>query len=159
MALIRMFFSSIGRACMSFIFFLGGISKILDFDQSLQSLGEQIIVLPKAFAIFPWLDEWIMELSGHTSTLLTIAIVFEILGGILLFLGWRARFGAFLLILFLVPASLIFHHFWDLQGPDRNVQMIMFLKNVSIFGGLLYVLVSPKKCGKPQVKQPAVSPK
>ena len=148
MALIRMFFSSIGRACMSFIFILGGISKILDFDQSLQSLNEQIISLPKAFVAFSWLDEWIMELAGHTATLLSIAIGLELLGGVLLFLGWKGRFGAFLLILFLVPATLVFHHFWDLQGPDRNVQMIMLLKNVSIFGGLLYVLFSPRGCSK-----------
>lgn len=155
MSLIRMFFSSIGRACISFIFILGGVSKILDFDQSQQSLGEQIIMLPKAFAAFPWLDQWIMELSGHTSALLTGAIVCELLGGVMLFLGLKPRLGAFLLVLFLAPATLIFHHFWDLQGPDRNVQMIMLLKNVSIFGGLLCIMVSPKGCKQSAKPQPA----
>jgi putative oxidoreductase len=52
-----------------------------------------------------------------------------------LILGYFARFGAFLLLVFLIPTTLIFHsNFGD------QIQMIMFMKNVSMFGGLLVLL-------------------
>lgn len=146
MSLFRILFSSIGRVCVSFIFILSGIGKIIDFDQSLQNLSEQIIVLPRAYAAFPWLDEWIMELSGQAPLLLGVAATIEILGGMLLLLGWKARLGATLLAIFLIPTTLVFHHFWDLQGPDRSLQMAMLLKNLSILGGLLYIAATPRNC-------------
>jgi putative oxidoreductase len=68
------------------------------------------------------------------------AIVLELGGGLLVALGYRARLGAFALAVFVVPTTLIFHDFWTLTGPDYQLQMIMFLKNLSMLGGLLLVM-------------------
>ncbi len=57
-----------------------------------------------------------------------------------LLLGFKARVGAVLLIIFLIPATLIFHNFWAFEGMERQMQMIMFMKNLAILGGLLLVL-------------------
>ena len=62
------------------------------------------------------------------------AIAVEIGGSLSLLLGYHARIGAWVLVLFMIPATLVFHT----NFGDPN-QMIHFLKNVSIMGGLLYV--------------------
>lgn len=67
-----------------------------------------------------------------TALFLVGAIVFEVGGGLALLLGWNVRYAAFALVLFLVPATLIFHT----DFADQS-QMIHFLKNLAIMGGLL----------------------
>lgn len=62
------------------------------------------------------------------------ATVFLIAGSLSIMLGYRARLGALALLIFIVPASLIFHtNFHD------KTQIVMLLKNISIIGGLLLV--------------------
>lgn len=59
------------------------------------------------------------------------AIGIEVMGGLSLVLGYYARWGAVALLVFMVPATLIFH-----LAPDQRIQ---FLKNMAIIGGLLQV--------------------
>src|SRR5213592_564769 len=69
-----------------------------------------------------------------------IAITIEIGGSILLIVGWRARWAAWLLVLFVAIAAFAAHRFWELTDPGQfNNQMNHFLKNLSLIGGLLYV--------------------
>jgi putative oxidoreductase len=70
-----------------------------------------------------------------TAVALVGAIVVEILGGLSIILGLWIRAGAAALFLFLIPATLIFH-----TDFSQQTQMIMFLKNLSIMGGLLLVV-------------------
>lgn len=65
---------------------------------------------------------------------LVLAIILELFGGLSLLFGFKARWGAFALFIFLIPTTLIFHtHF------SEQLQVIMFMKNLAIMGGLLYV--------------------
>jgi putative oxidoreductase len=50
------------------------------------------------------------------------------------------RLGVAALIVFLIPATLIFHPFWQASGMERMGQMINFMKNLAIMGGLLIVV-------------------
>lgn len=61
-------------------------------------------------------------------------------GGILLMVGWQARWAATALILFTVVATLIFHQFWSVDAAQMQMQQIQFMKNLAIIGGLLYVV-------------------
>jgi len=70
--------------------------------------------------------------------LLVLAMALLAVGSALLILGWRQRLGAALLLLFLVPTSLIFHH--DLGDPGERIQL---LKNLAIVAGLLLVVNQP----------------
>ncbi len=63
------------------------------------------------------------------------AIFFEFGGSILVTLGFMTRLGALLLLIFLIPTTLIFHG--NVADPMQKIQ---FMKNVSIFGGILFVL-------------------
>lgn len=83
-----------------------------------------------------------MAFKGMTNIPLYLygAATIEAIGGLFLFFGCKARLGAILLLVFIVPVTYIFHDFWILEGADRQMQMILFSKNLAIFGGLLYIL-------------------
>lgn len=72
-----------------------------------------------------------------TGLFLVGAIALELGGGLSLLLGYKARIGAAALIVFLIPATLIFH-----TNLADQIQQIMFMKNLAILGGLLMVIQS-----------------
>jgi len=73
--------------------------------------------------------------------LVPAAGILALLGGLSLLAGYRARLGAALLVLFLVPVTLIMHRFWEPQDPLwAQVQFTMFLKNLGLLGGALLVM-------------------
>jgi putative oxidoreductase len=66
--------------------------------------------------------------------------VLSIAGGLSILLGYRAKLGAWLLVLFLVPVTLMMHKFWTVQDPMMaQIQMILFMKNVTMLGGALLI--------------------
>lgn len=72
----------------------------------------------------------------------TLAVVISgimiISGGISIILGYKAKIGAILLVVFLVPVTFIMHAFWSIEDPMQSqMQMVMFLKNLSMLGGAL----------------------
>lgn len=70
------------------------------------------------------------------------AIVFLIVGSMSLVLGFKARVGAVLLLVFLVLATYYFHDFWNFSGADRQNQMIQFMKNLSMMGTMAFVVAN-----------------
>ena len=62
------------------------------------------------------------------------AVIFEIGGGLSLLLGFKARWGAWALIIFLIPTTLIFH-----TNFSEQMQLIQLMKNLAILGGLLMI--------------------
>ena len=61
-------------------------------------------------------------------------------GGLSILLGYRAKIGAWLIVVFLLIVTPLMHNFWGLTHPMMaQVQMIMFLKNVSMLGGALLI--------------------
>jgi len=68
------------------------------------------------------------------------AIVIELLGGIALAIGWKARWMAALFVVFVAVASYFFHQYWTADAAEMMNQKNHFLKNISIIGGMLYVI-------------------
>lgn len=110
----------IGRLLISAIFILAGVSKLANYDQTAAYMASKGMTMIPLFLIG--------------------AAAVEILGGLSLFLGFKTRIGAALLLIFLVPTTYIFHSFWTASGAEHAQEQIDFLKNLAIFGGLLYVL-------------------
>lgn len=76
-----------------------------------------------------------MEAMGVPGGLLPLVIAVELLGGLAVMLGWQTRKAAFLLAGFTLLSALLFHaDFGD------QMQMIMFMKNISIAGGFLMIV-------------------
>jgi putative oxidoreductase len=66
--------------------------------------------------------------------------VLAIVGGLSILLGYRAKIGAWLIALFLVPVTLTMHKFWTVTDPmAQQMQMVMFMKNIAILGGALLI--------------------
>jgi putative oxidoreductase len=63
-----------------------------------------------------------------------------LVGGLSIALGFRAKLGAWLVVLFLLPVTLMMHKFWATPDPMMaQVQQAMFMKNLSILGGALLI--------------------
>jgi putative oxidoreductase len=138
--MIRMVLGGLGRMALSLIFILSSLAKTVNWPGTKIQLTD---------ALTQWLGYSIGQESIQRLLNLCLSFVpqilatftgFEMLGGILLFLGFKVRFGATLLILFLIPATILFHPFWVMHGAERDLQMVMFLKNLAIFGGLVLAL-------------------
>lgn len=77
--------------------------------------------------------------AGHgvpiPSLLVPLSGVVALLGGLSILLGYHAKIGAWLLVIFLIPVTIMMHHFWDIADPNAaQIQQIMFLKNLSMLG-------------------------
>lgn len=104
----------IARTFLAVIFLNSGIGKLFDFAGTQQQIASAGLPLAALVTVF--------------------TIAFQLLGGVALIFGYKARIGSVLLLLFLVPATLVFHN--PLVDPT---QMTQFLKNLAIIGGLLMV--------------------
>ena len=63
-----------------------------------------------------------------------------IVGGLSVASGYRARWGAWLLVAFLLPVTLVMHAFWKLHDPAAiHIQQAMFAKNMSMLGAALLI--------------------
>lgn len=76
--------------------------------------------------------------------LASIAVPFSgalaLLGGLSVLLGYRAKFGAWLIALFLIGVTPMMHKFWIVSDPlMHQMQFIMFMKNVAMLGGALLI--------------------
>jgi putative oxidoreductase len=66
--------------------------------------------------------------------------VLAIVGGFSILLGYRARIGAWLIVLFLLAVTPMMHRFWTVTDPMmQQMQMIMFMKNLAMLGGALLI--------------------
>ena len=61
-------------------------------------------------------------------------------GGVSVILGFKAKIGAWLIVIFLVPVTFVMHDFWNiLNVPEAQMQMGMFMKNISMLGAALMI--------------------
>ncbi len=104
----------LARIFLSVIFIKSGVDKLLDPESTRQT----------------------MESAGipFSGILLVPTIIVLIAGGLSVLVGYWARYGALLLVGFLIPATLIFH-----TDFSQGLQQIQFLKNLGLMGGLLMV--------------------
>ena len=66
--------------------------------------------------------------------------VMAILGGLSIALGYKAKYGAWILALFLLPVTVIMHQFWTIADPMMaTIQQAMFMKNLAMLGGAFLV--------------------
>jgi putative oxidoreductase len=66
--------------------------------------------------------------------------IMALAGGMSILLGYRAKTGAWLIVLFLVPVTLMMHKFWTVHDPMMaQTQMVMFMKNVALLGAALLI--------------------
>jgi putative oxidoreductase len=102
----------LARILLSAIFLKSGFDKISDFAGTQQFMAAAGIPFP--------------------ALLLPLTILVELLGGLSVLLGYKTRSAAIVLFLFLIPTTLVFH-----TNFAQRMQVIQFMKNLAIMGGLL----------------------
>ena len=66
--------------------------------------------------------------------------VMAIVGGLLILFGYKAKWGAWLIVAFLIPVTFMMHAFWKETDPmQKQIQMAMFMKNISMLGGAFLI--------------------
>ena len=110
----------LGRVGLGLIFLLSGFGKITGFEGTAKYIAAGGLPLPAVAA--------------------ALAIAVEVVGGAALIAGIKARWAALALIAFTAVATFVFHAFWAVPEAQAYLQQIMFLKNVAIIGGLLFVV-------------------
>lgn len=74
------------------------------------------------------------------NVLVPLSGLMAIVGGLSVLLGFHARIGALLLVLFLVPVTFMMHNFWAVTDPQMaGMQMAHFMKNLALIGGAVYI--------------------
>ena len=110
----------VGRILLAAIFIISGFGKITGWD------GTAAYMASKGLPMVP--------------ALLALTIAIELGGGILLAIGYKARWAALAIFLFTIPVTLVFHNFWAADAAQVQMQQINFLKNLAIMGGMLMVV-------------------
>jgi putative oxidoreductase len=110
----------LGRNLLAAMFFVSGFAKLTDTTGTAGHMSAMGI--------------------PNAETLAVIAGIAEIAGAISIASGFLARIGGIGLVLFMIPTTLIFHSFWMYEGPERLQQMVHFLKNTAMVGGLLLIV-------------------
>jgi putative oxidoreductase len=121
MSMLQRFGPLVGRVLIALIFVLSGFGKVTGFENTVGYIASKGLPLPQVAAIG--------------------AIVIELGGGLMLILGWRARCAAAAMFVFTGIAAFAFHNFWTFPPDQMQNMQIHFLKNLSMMGGLLYVVV------------------
>jgi len=91
-----------------------------------------------------FLSQTINYAAAQGVPLASIAVPFSgllaLAGGLSILLGYRARIGAWLIVLFLAAVTPMMHKFWGVSDPMMfQMQFVMFMKNVSMLGGALLI--------------------
>lgn len=106
----------VGRILLASIFLVSGFAKLTNTAETAGHMSAVGIPAPELLAM--------------------VAGVAEIAGALAILFGFLTRIGALGLILFMIPTTLLFHNFWAFEGAEQKTQMINFLKNLTIIGGL-----------------------
>lgn len=114
----------VARVLLVLLFIIFGWQKVTGFEGTVAYFAHDGLPLPTLAAI--------------------IAVVAELIFGLLIAVGYFTRPIAVLLAIYTVVTGLIGHQFWTMTGMDQYMNMINFFKNISIAGGFLVLaLVGP----------------
>jgi putative oxidoreductase len=112
----------VARGLIALVFLVSGLGKIPGFEGTAAYMANVGMPAPKL--------------------LLPLAIAAEVGGPLLILVGYQTRWAALALVAFTVVASLVFHPFWAVAPEAKMLQQIMFMKNLSIVGGLLLLVAT-----------------
>jgi len=124
---------TIGRILVPIVFIAAGIEKALKVGDTAKMLIDAKVPIPDEIA--PYLG----GMPKYEALGYLIAAI-EIICGLMILVGLKARWGALVLIVFTACTIFFVHHFWDMEGAAAAMNRSDALKNLSIMGGLLLIV-------------------
>jgi putative oxidoreductase len=123
---------TLGRILLPLVFIVSGVQKLMNVAGIAKMLADNNVPIPDE--IMPYLGGLPkFEAAGYA-----IGAV-ELICGLMVLTGFKARWGALVLVVFTACTIFFIHHFWDMQGIDYVDNMQEALKYLAIMGGLLLV--------------------
>jgi putative oxidoreductase len=124
---------TLGRIFIPIVFLVTGIQKVMNIGEIAQMLAANGVPVP---------DEVVPYLGGipKYEALGYLIAAIEIICGLMVLIGLKARWAALVLIVFTACTIIFVHHFWDMQGAAMIQNRLDALKNLSIMGGLLLIV-------------------
>ena len=113
-------FDLVGRILISAIFFYEGIDSILYAEKMKLTMADYGIT---------WQPDFLLYSS----------IVFLMIGATMVIIGYRIRFGVWLLLIYWLPVTFIVYSFWNDPVSEQRLHAILFMKNIAVAGGLLMI--------------------
>lgn len=141
MKIIRLCTTVLARFCISLVFLAGAVNKILHWHETERSLMSALCEWQSNIGFSDELHDCLSAMIPIAPLLLVVATLFELLGALAVLVGVKEKLGASLLILFLIPATILMHPFWFVEGALREQMIAHCLKNIAILGGLLMILL------------------
>ncbi|HEX6705714.1 MAG TPA: DoxX family protein [Albitalea sp.] len=109
----------IGRVLLALMFVLSGFGKLANVAGTAGYIASAGLPAATALAVLVGL--------------------LELVAGIALIVGFRARWAALALGVFTLLASVIFHAYWSMPADQQFMQQLMFMKNMAVAGGMFFV--------------------
>lgn len=137
-------FLFLARALFSLIFIRSSVYALFNWSDTVANFNKALGQWQVYVESFVYMKDILWYCVSQASLLIGVAILLEMIGGILIFIGYKIRVGAFLLLLFFISKTIVFHPFWLEIGEGFSIQAPLFLKHLSIIGALLYFLIGPQ---------------
>jgi len=122
-----------GRILVPIVFIWEAIQRLLDIGRFAKTLAASNLPIPDEVAAY------LGSMSKYEALAWALAIL-ELLCGLMILLGLKARWGAVVLIAFTVCTTFFLHRFWEMSGADSAFHQMQALKNLSILGALLVIV-------------------
>jgi len=154
----KKFIALLGRLLLSAIFILSAVNKIFDWQKTETGLINLFCDWQSYVHFSQSLTKMFTTLISWTPEILIVITTLELIAALLIFFGIKEKFGAFLLLIFFVPATFLLHPFWFLTGSQKTFQMVMFMKNIALLGALLLLMVLGTKIKEPMNIESVANP-
>lgn len=120
MEFLQDLFVLLGRVCIGAMFLWGAYEKVKHWNTTKEYMR--------------------MKNVPQLNIVLPVSVGLKIIGSLSILLGWHAHIGALLLLIVTIPSAIWLHPFWKIHGTEQNLERALFMKEVSIIGGLLLLL-------------------
>ncbi len=135
---------ALGRIFLSIIFILFGVSSAMNWDVSYTDLDAAIVNLQMYSGNFQFIGTFLDQIVNYTSLILALGIFFQVIGGLLVFFGIRQKLAGAFLALYIIGSTLIYYPFWFYEGEQFTANLILFLKNLAMLGGIFLLFGAGK---------------
>ncbi len=141
MKMMRVISTFLARFFLSLVFLISGFETLSNHHEAEKKLLDALCEWHHFAGFSESVQGCLTVLVPWAFVIVIVWVLFELVGGVMVLIGYRERIGAVLLILFWVPTTLLFHSFWFFEGPMRDLQLMLFSRNLAILGGLILVVI------------------
>ncbi len=138
---LRAFVITLSRFCISVFFLVAAVKNVLYWHESEARLMSAFLdwqtyidFSHEMSLVVSLLISWATLIHGFITTIMLV-------GGLLVLIGVKEKAGIILLILFLIPNAILYHPFWWVDGVMREMETMLFFKDIALVGCLIHLLL------------------